>query len=234
VSLVEFVDGRKVEWKVWDITPDAMHPLTAREMFHGRYADFQEGWLVFESAAERRRLAPFPSGWAHFTTAQLEELLGQATPVPRRLASASATPSGAFRRFEEKRAHARASGRSPDDLAPPTIPDEDAEGEEAETVVHAARGERALLGPSGRRWRVAVADRQPADAGGEGGDGDAPAARALRFTSDDGAVCELDAFPDDWARLTRDRLLGLLRRATPVVGTTATGQPRRRREDFLP
>jgi hypothetical protein len=229
VSLVEFVDGRKVEWKVWDITPDAMHPVTAREMFHGRYADFQEGWLVFESATERRRLAPFPSDWARYTTTQLEELLSEATPVPTRLARTPATPSGAFRRFEEERAHARASGRAPDDVMPPAIPDEDAEGSE-ETVVRAEGGDRILVGPTGRRWLVAVVARPAA---GESAGGGRSPERALRFTSDHGAVCELDAFPDDWARLTRDRLLGLLRRATPVA-SSAAGQPRRRREDYLP
>lgn len=27
----EFVDDRNVEWRAWDITPESMHPVTARE-----------------------------------------------------------------------------------------------------------------------------------------------------------------------------------------------------------
>ena len=46
MALREFVDSRQVEWKVWDVTPERMHPVTAREMFVGRYVDFQDGWLA--------------------------------------------------------------------------------------------------------------------------------------------------------------------------------------------
>ena len=45
-----------MQLKLLDTTPERMHPVTAREMFVGRYVDFQEGWLVFESDTERRRL----------------------------------------------------------------------------------------------------------------------------------------------------------------------------------
>ena len=86
MALREFVDGRRVEWRVWCVTPEQMSPVHAREMFHGRYVEYQEGWLVFESASERRRLAPFPSRWAEFPDEELESLLRTAQIVPMRLA----------------------------------------------------------------------------------------------------------------------------------------------------
>src|SRR5690349_12657817 len=86
MAIREFVDDRHVEWKVWCVTPEQMRPVHAREMFHGRYVDYQEGWLVFESAAERRRLAPFPGKWAELSDEELGTLLRGAQVVPTRLA----------------------------------------------------------------------------------------------------------------------------------------------------
>jgi len=47
----------------------------------------QGGWLVFQSAREKRRLVPIPPGWASMSDAQLLELLGRSTYAgpPRRL-----------------------------------------------------------------------------------------------------------------------------------------------------
>jgi hypothetical protein len=122
VALLEFVDGRGVEWRAWNITTDDMHPVTAREMFVGTAADFQEGWLVFESAGERRRLTGYPSNWSSLSPAGLEALLARATrvvshtshvaanvvappasPAPR--ADAESTTSE-FRRYEDASASA--------------------------------------------------------------------------------------------------------------------------------
>lgn len=41
------------------------------------------GWLCFESAHERRRLAPIPDGWERMTDAELRALRAWATVVPR-------------------------------------------------------------------------------------------------------------------------------------------------------
>lgn len=210
----EFVDGRNTEWRAWDITPERMHPATAREMFHGDYADFQEGWLVFESAGERRRLAPFPSHWETFPVERLEELLAMAAPVHQR--TSGETRSGTFRRIEEERVRreeeesAAAIGSSAADAPQPAVPPW-----------------RTFTGPSGRLWTAGVVERD---------DSSLPAdeRRALHFTSDDGAACELHPFPDDWARLPRERLFDLLNRATPIEVTRDADAPRRRREDFRP
>ena len=43
-----------------------------------------QGWLTFESAAERRRLSPIPSGWETATEAQLAALCARASTVPTR------------------------------------------------------------------------------------------------------------------------------------------------------
>lgn len=219
MALRDFVDSRHVEWRVWDITPERMHPATAREMFHGEYADFQEGWLVFESATERRRLAPFPGRWESLSLEQLEALLARAVRVRTSGESRTGgeTRANTFRRIEEERvrreeesardARAGLADTPPEPVVPPW---------------------RTFTGPSGRLWTAGEVERD---------DPALPEAerRALRFTSDDGAACELAPFPDDWARLPRERLYDLLNRATPTTDVSPDrGSPRRRRQDFRP
>ena len=212
----EFVDSRHVEWRAWDITPERMHPVTAREMFHGDYADFQEGWLVFESASERRRLAPFPGRWDELGVERLEELLARAVREPTR--GGGETRSGTFRRIEEERirreeAESAAAAASAAGAAAPPTP--------------VLPPWRTFTGPSGRLWTAGVVDW--ADVALPPGE-----RRVLRFTADDGAACELCPFPDDWARLPRERLFDLLNRATPAIQEPEAGTPRRRRDDFRP
>jgi hypothetical protein len=79
MSLREFTDSRRVEWRVWDVTPHQMHPITRVEDHMG---NLQDGWLVFESAREKRRLeAPYPSEWRSFGIPELEALCRRASPV---------------------------------------------------------------------------------------------------------------------------------------------------------
>jgi hypothetical protein len=82
--------------------------VTAREMFVGEAADFQEGWLVFESAGERRRLAPYPNDWSARSPERLEQLLARAVRVATRTPSAvePRTTTGELRRFEDEGADA--------------------------------------------------------------------------------------------------------------------------------
>jgi hypothetical protein len=42
----------------------------------------ERGWLTFETAREKRRLAPIPSGWAALSRWKLELLCRAAQPVP--------------------------------------------------------------------------------------------------------------------------------------------------------
>ncbi len=89
MSMREFTDSRRVEWRVWDVTPAQMHPVTRAEDYLGR---LQDGWLVFESAREKRRLeAPYPADWRSFDIHGLEELCRRARPVFSRRQK---TPSG--------------------------------------------------------------------------------------------------------------------------------------------
>jgi hypothetical protein len=96
MALREFIDKHGIVWNVWDITPESMHPVTVREFFLGEY---QEGWLAFESANERRRLSSWPEDWASLSDEELAALCERAKPAPRR--SAQETDSGAFRRLAE-------------------------------------------------------------------------------------------------------------------------------------
>lgn len=45
---------------------------------------YRNGWLVFESTSERRRLAPFPGEWASFPSHALRLLLDRAERVEHR------------------------------------------------------------------------------------------------------------------------------------------------------
>ena len=89
MSIREYTDSNRVEWRVWDVTPAHLHPATRGEDFMG---NLQDGWLAFESAREKRRLeAPYPASWREFELPDLEALCQRATLVMRRRPS---TPSG--------------------------------------------------------------------------------------------------------------------------------------------
>jgi hypothetical protein len=62
MALRELTDRFGTVWKVWDITPDQLHPSSRS----GDYLQgFLDGWLVFETidGAEKRRLYPVPADW---------------------------------------------------------------------------------------------------------------------------------------------------------------------------
>jgi hypothetical protein len=70
----EFTDSAGVWWRVWATIPreDAVYDEHLRL-----------GWLTFESAATRKRLAPIPDGWDETPSDRLE-LLCRAADVVRR------------------------------------------------------------------------------------------------------------------------------------------------------
>ena len=87
MAVREFTDRRGVDWRVWDVTPTHMHPITRGEDY---MANLQDGWLVFESGSEKRRLeAPYPAEWLSFGIPELEELCRRASLVMRRTRSKS-------------------------------------------------------------------------------------------------------------------------------------------------
>ena len=81
MGLREFRDGEGVLWKTWQVTADSLDDRTRAEDY---MKEWQEGWLCFESATARRRLAEFPADWAELPDSALEELLKRAQPVARR------------------------------------------------------------------------------------------------------------------------------------------------------
>jgi hypothetical protein len=81
MGLREFRDGKGTQWRVWDVRPDVLDKRTTAEDY---MRDWQEGWLCFESADTRRRLADFPSDWEALPDPELERLLADAQPVKAR------------------------------------------------------------------------------------------------------------------------------------------------------
>ena len=85
MAVREFEDGSGRRWRVWCITPEAIHPATRAEDY---LADcYQLGWLVFETTSGdlKRRLCPFPANWDLRHDDELRELLDKAEPVATRV-----------------------------------------------------------------------------------------------------------------------------------------------------
>ena len=118
-------DGR--QWRVWDVTPESMHPATRTEDY---LAPYMEGWLVFEAVDEtaKCRLHPIPTGWTDADDSTLEEMLHRAEPIR------GERTSGPQRRIE---ANAAATAASQSRSADPPAPG------------------RSFRFPNGRFWNVA-------------------------------------------------------------------------------
>lgn len=77
----EFTDSSGVEWRVWDVTSEQLHPVTRMEDL----LELAHGWLAFESATEKRRLpSPYPREWVDLPLPDLETLCRRAPQVVRR------------------------------------------------------------------------------------------------------------------------------------------------------
>ena len=74
-----FDDRRGVRWDVW-----AVYPETRPSQLAALPGSFRSGWLVFESADEKRRLSPIPTDWQAISTHELEQLCEKAEVAPRR------------------------------------------------------------------------------------------------------------------------------------------------------
>lgn len=81
MAVRDFIDTSGVNWRVWPVSPEALQPKTAAEDYLG---DYGEGWLCFESSAERRRLARYPSNWENLSDGDLCKLLEIAAIVTSR------------------------------------------------------------------------------------------------------------------------------------------------------
>ncbi len=71
MSYRTFQDASGVEWQAWDVFPST----DVRNTLQG-------GWLTFQSATEKRRLAPVPLYWVSMDEAELRRLLDSAKPAP--------------------------------------------------------------------------------------------------------------------------------------------------------
>lgn len=97
-----FVDEQRRRWDVWDVHPAAIERRTGLDRRRTRRPDperrvqaerrrmrlapeLRQGWLCFECAGERRRLAPIPTGWELLAEADLAALCLRATPAPRQM-----------------------------------------------------------------------------------------------------------------------------------------------------
>lgn len=82
-----FTDSTGMEWRVWEVLPATAGTQSSAEVFTRtslQNTAFANGWLCFESPAEKRRLAPIPAGWEFHDNALLEQIRDQATVVPAR------------------------------------------------------------------------------------------------------------------------------------------------------
>lgn len=102
MALREFEDGQGRRWEAWEVRPATVERrLTTerrrrlrdsagqerrrrRQLRMVLEPELQAGWLAFQSGAERRRLAPIPSGWEALPDRELATLVGQAKPYGRR------------------------------------------------------------------------------------------------------------------------------------------------------
>jgi hypothetical protein len=124
-----FDDSTGTHWEVFEVHRTSQKPQAVS-------AGMESGWLSFVSAAEKRRLAPFPRDWEQQPDAELERLCGMArvAVVPEFVARArpprpdraradqtSAGPAGAGPQGAEK-AIARVSGSSPVQRSTPELP----------------------------------------------------------------------------------------------------------------
>ena len=85
-----FTDSTGVEWRVWEVFPAPNTESTSTEALSRtslKDTAFANGWLCFESPAEKRRLAPIPPGWEFREPPSLEKLRDQATIVPIKMRS---------------------------------------------------------------------------------------------------------------------------------------------------
>jgi hypothetical protein len=90
-----FTDAGGTEWRVWQVLPSPMDsqqdPAESLTRMSLNGTPFAKGWLCFESAVEKRRLAPIPEGWEFLDAAILQDLCERAQLVPVRRARGQST-----------------------------------------------------------------------------------------------------------------------------------------------
>jgi hypothetical protein len=82
-----FEDIRGRRWRAY-----AVHPSSSSIESGALPDSYREGWLSFETADERRRVAPIPAGWEELSIDELQLLCHQAQRAPKRISGGRATP----------------------------------------------------------------------------------------------------------------------------------------------
>ena len=90
----QFTDSAGRTWDVWDVYPTTAalslsmystgQPERRPDPRDAVAPGLADGWLCFEHASERRRLAPVPTGWNELPPPELELLRDTAAQVQRR------------------------------------------------------------------------------------------------------------------------------------------------------
>ncbi len=212
MGLREFRDSKGVQWKVWNVTPDSLDKRTTAEDY---MREWQDGWLCFECANHRRRLASFPPGWEDLPDGELEKLLERSQVVKRR---GSGEVSGEFSRTPATGAGtASGSAKSDGSRAASDAERPLAQGRPDAGRMTPAGGvdtrTRTLTDSRGRVFAVGLY-RVPPEPTASGKTSTSPGT-VLRFISGS-IVLDLADWPDDWDRDTESQLMGLLDRAQPV------------------
>lgn len=73
-----FTDSKGVEWLVTEISDPALRAISSDRL---RMPEYKSGWLLFQSDATKKRLAPYPDDWRSFSPADLEKLCARAKPA---------------------------------------------------------------------------------------------------------------------------------------------------------
>ena len=195
MALREFRDAHGIEWRVWATLPEATALV---RVDHRTLGDLEKGWLTFECADGRKRLAPFPPDWASLSDADLERWCNEAkAPPPRRSGVSSASVA------------APSAGRAPVNSV----------------ALDSAGPTRTFTGGSGRLWRVAEQERTAHVPSPDGATERVITHFVLRFTSED-EVLELGTYPMAWVRLTDAQLLRLARQAERVRAESPSAHAR--------
>ena len=67
-----------VEWLVTEISDPALRAISSDRL---RMPEYKSGWLLFQSDATKKRLAPYPDDWRSFSPTDLEKLCARAKPA---------------------------------------------------------------------------------------------------------------------------------------------------------
>ena len=92
-------DSEGVDWQVWEVIPQSVERRRLRERRVAprdaadrrkrhearlRLSDGEsDGWIVFESSSQKKRLRPIPSGWFSASETELESMCARAERASR-------------------------------------------------------------------------------------------------------------------------------------------------------